>query len=86
MMARAEASPTRAASVRILFIRVSGANGFPFWIPTEAQKPRVVGSIESVEGILTRSVKVKESLLAYNEDDCVALELLSLGMEKLLVS
>jgi hypothetical protein len=33
---------------------------------------------------LRRAIKVKENLLAYNEDDCVALELLSLGMEKLL--
>jgi predicted RecB family nuclease len=32
----------------------------------------------------TRSVSIKESLLAYNQDDCVALELLSLEIEKLI--
>ena len=32
----------------------------------------------------TRSVRLKESLLAYNQDDCAALELLSLEMKKLI--
>ena len=46
-MARAVASPTAAASVRIFFIRSSGAKGLPFWMPIEAQKPSVVGSMGS---------------------------------------
>src|SRR5208283_4381010 len=38
-MARAVASPTAAASVRIFFIRSSGAKGLPFWIPVNEEAP-----------------------------------------------
>ncbi len=41
------ACPTAAASVRIFFIRASGANGVPFSMPIEASSPSVSGSIAS---------------------------------------
>ena len=60
-MARAVASPTAAASVRIFFIRASGANGLPFWMPMDAQKPSVVGSTESVGSSCTTSFNISQN-------------------------
>jgi hypothetical protein len=39
------ALPTAAASVRIFFIRASGANGLPFSMPIAASRPSLSGSI-----------------------------------------
>ena len=42
-MARAVALATATASVRIPFIRASGANGLPFLIPMDANSPTISG-------------------------------------------
>jgi predicted RecB family nuclease len=51
------------------------------------QSPNITG-IQTIalrcEWERTRSVRLKEGLLAYNQDDCAALELLSLEMKKLI--
>jgi hypothetical protein len=47
------ASPTAAASVRIFFMRASGAKGFPFSMPIEAKNPSVTGSSDSTGSFWT---------------------------------
>ena len=54
------ASPTAAASVRIFFMRSSGAKGLPFTMPTEAQKPSVVASTASVGSLCTTSFNISQ--------------------------
>ena len=44
---RAVALPTATASVRIFFIRSSGANGLPLRMPMAAARPRNSGSKKS---------------------------------------
>ena len=52
---RAVASPTVAASVRIFFMRSSGAKGLPFSMPIAAKNPRVTSSSEPAGSFWTTS-------------------------------
>src|SRR5664279_4321171 len=53
---RAVALPTLTASLRILRIRSSGANGCPLTIPTEASSPRISGFAASTGSVCTTSL------------------------------
>ena len=53
---RAVALPTLTASLRILRIRASGANGLPLTIPTEASRPRISGFPASTGSVCTTSL------------------------------
>jgi hypothetical protein len=56
---------------------------FRFQVQT-VMTPRTMTIALRCEWERTRSVSIKESLLAYNQDDCVALKLLCLEIEKLI--
>jgi len=47
------ALPTATESVRIFFIRASGANGCPLRMPIDAYKPTVSGSTQSAGSFCT---------------------------------
>jgi len=56
VIARAVALPTATASVRIFFMRASGANGLPFSMPMDAKRPSVSGSTASAGSSCTTAL------------------------------
>ena len=61
-MVRPAALPTASASLRMRFIRASGAKGLPFTMPIAAICPAISGSIASAGCACTASFNISQKL------------------------